>query len=169
MNYAKAGVFFFFCWLVQTTLLWRIWPFGAAPSLILCATVCFAWLYDASYALVFGSVFGLFLDLQVHTLIGVTGLTLVFCCVPAMILRLYFNPERILPVIVAALAATPIYVFFQWGIHSLFGAPQGFLYVMGTVPELLIPQTLICIILHLLFVRTIIKDRKDRRFIGGAA
>ena len=167
MNYVKAGIFFIVCWLIQTTLLWRIWPFAAAPSLLLCAVVCFSWLYDEFYCLAYAAVFGLMLDLQVQSLFGVSGVALVLSCIPAFLLRTQFNPERTLPVVVSALVATPINVLTVWGINHIFRAPMSIVLVLRTLPELFVSQALICLVLHLLFVRTIIKDRKDRRFVGG--
>jgi len=167
MNYAKAGVFFFICWLLQTTLLWRIWPFGATPNLLLCAAVCFAWLYEANYGLVYAAVFGLMLDLQVQSLFGVQALALVLCCVPAMLMRIRLNPEHALPAVIAALSATFINNFSLWGIYHLFGAPAGFSLAARPLPGLLVSQAVICLFLHLLFVRTIIRHRRDRRYVGG--
>lgn len=167
MNYLKAGIFFFVCWLVQTTLLWRVWPFDASPNLPLCAAVCFSWLYDRNYGLVYAILFGILLDLQTQTLFGVTALALVLCCVPAFILRLYFNPERALPCALAALIATPVCLLTVWGFYHLFGSPVSLLSAIRTLPSLLISQSLISLILHLLFVRTIIHDKKDRRYTGS--
>jgi len=166
MNYAKAGIFFAVCWLIQTTLLWRIWPFGATPSLILCAVVCMAWLYDAYYCLVYGVVFGLLLDIQVQAMFGVQAVAFVLCCVPPFLLRLGFNPERTFPVVISALAATPIHAFSVWGIYYIFGVPKVITLVLPTLPEQFVSQAIICLVLHLLLVRTIIKDRRDRRFDG---
>ena len=167
MNYAKAGVFFFICWLVQATLLWRIWPFGAAPSLVLCASVCFAWLYDANYSLVYAIVFGLLTDIQTQALLGPTALALVLCCVPAYLLRLYFNPERALPAVFAALAATLVYVFALLCVCHAAGAVAGLPPAMRTLPGLLASHAIICFLMHILFVRTIIRHRGDRRYSGG--
>ena len=167
MNYIKAGIFFAVCWLVQTTLLWKVWPFGAAPSLLLCAVVCFSWLYDEFFCLAYAVVFGLLLDLQVHSLFGVTGVALVLSCIPAFLLRTQFNPERVLPLVLSALVATPISALTIWGINHIFGVPKSIVLVLQTLPELFVSQALICLVLHLLFVRTIIRDRRDRRFVGG--
>ena len=166
MNYIKAGILFTICWLVQTTLVWRIWPFGAAPSLLLCAVVCFSWLYDEFYCIVYAVVFGLLLDLQVQSLFGVTGVALVLSCIPAFLLRTQFNPERTFPLVVSALVATPINVLVIWGINHLFGVPMNITLALRTLPELFISQAFICLVLHLLLVRTIIKDKRDRRFVG---
>ena len=167
MNYAKAGVFFFVLWLIQTTLLWRVWPFGAAPHLLLCATVCFAYLFNSNFAFVYAIVFGLLLDLQVQYLFGVSALLLVLCCIPAWLLSYSFNPERALPCVIAALIATLINVFGLWGIYSLFGAPASIFVSIRMLPELLISQAALCLVLHIVFVRIIIRDRRDRRYMGG--
>ena len=168
MNYIKAGIIFTICWLVQTTLLWKIWPFGAAPSLLLCAVICFSWLYDEFYSIAYAVVFGLLLDIQVHSLVGVSGVAFVLSCIPAFLLRLQFNPERTFPLVVSALVATPINVLTVWGISRLFSIPTSITLALQTLPELFVSQALICLVLHLLLVRTIIKDRRDRRFVGGA-
>ena len=167
MNYVKAGIFFFICWLFQTTLMWRIWPFGAAPSLLFCAVICFAWLYRSNYFLVYAVCFGLLLDLQSSQIFGVQALALVLCSVPALLLRLYFHPERTLAAMLAALIGTPVYLFTVWGAHRLFGTAIDISLVIPDLPQLGISQTLICLILHISFVRTIIKDKKDRRYVGG--
>lgn len=167
MNYGKTGIFFFILWLIQTTLLWRVWPFGSAPNILLCAVVCFAWLYNANHAFVFAIMFGLLLDLQVQSLFGVSALLLVLCCIPAWLLRRYFNPERALPCVLAALIATGINAFGFWGIYRIFGAPANIILVVRELPELMVSQAVICLVLHIVFVRTIIKDKRDRRYIGG--
>jgi len=167
MNYLKAGIFFFIIWIIQTTLLWRIWPFGSTPHLLLCAVVCFAYLYSANYAFVYAIAFGLLLDIQVQSLFGVSALLLVLCCIPAWSMRFHFNPERILPCVIAALIATFINVFGLWAIYVLFGTPASIILTIRELPELLISQAVICLVLHIIFVRTIIKDRRDRRYIGG--
>ena len=167
MTWFKAGIFFLILWLVQTTLLWRIWPFGAAPSLLLCAAVCFCWLYEAYYGLAFAVVFGLLLDIQLGNLFGVWALAFVLAILPAMVLRRSFNPERVLPFLVITLIATLICAFIVWGINSMFGAPASALLLLRALPALFISQAVICIALQLIFVRTIIKHRRDRRYIGG--
>ena len=167
MNWVKATIFFFIIWLVQTTLLWRIWPFGSTPLLLLCAVLCFAWLYDAYYSIVFAVGFGLLLDLQTQALFGVWALAFFLACLPALLVRRSFNPERILPFVCIALFATVICVLVVWGINRIFGAPAGILLALGTLPELLLSHVVICILLHMLFVRTIIKHRRDRRYVGG--
>ena len=163
MNYVKAGIFFFICWLVQTTLLWRVWPFEAAPSLLLCAAVGFSWLYNRNYGLVYALVFGLLLDIQTQILFGTSALALVLGCVPAMALRRHFNPENPLPNMLSALLATLVSVFVTWGICHIFGSPAGILLAVRTLPTLLISHAIICFILHISFVRTIIKHGRDRR------
>lgn len=167
MNFAKAGLFFFACWLVQSTLLWQIWPFGAAPSLVLCAAVCFAWLYDAGYSLAYAIVFGLLIDIQTQALFGPTALSLVLCCIPAWLLRRHFNSERSLPAVFAALSATPVYVFALWGICHVSGAPAGIRLAALTLPGLLVSHAIICFLFHILLVRTVIRHRGDRRYTGG--
>ena len=167
MNWIKAGILFFILWLVQTTLLWQVWPAAVTPSLLLCAAVCFVWLYDTWYGLVYAIFFGLLLDLQTQSLFGVCALSLVLAVLPVAGLRLFFNHERFLPVIFSAIAATGIYAFAVWGLNRIFGAPASFLLVLQTLPVLLITQAIICLLLHIIFVRTIIKHRKDRRYTGG--
>jgi len=167
MNYVKAGIFFFICWLLQTTLLWRVWPFGASPSLLLCAVIVFAWLYRSNYFLVYAVIFGLLLDMQMSQIFGVQALALVLCSVPVLLLRMYFHPERTLAAGLAAMIGTPVYVLTVWGAHRLFGTVIGLDLVLTDLPELIISQALICLILHISLVRTIIKDRKDRRYAGG--
>ena len=167
MNYVKAGALFFVLWLVQTTVLWRLWPFGAAPHLVLCAVVCFAYLFNSNFAFVYAIVFGLLLDLQTQSLFGVSALLLVLCCIPAWLLSYAFNPERSLPCVFAALIATVINTVGLWGIYSLFGAPAAFFPSVRELPQLLISQAVICLLLHIIFVRIIIRDRRDRRYLRG--
>ena len=167
MNWIKAGILFFILWLIQTTLLWSVWPLAAAPSLLLCAAVCFVWLYDSWYGLVYALVFGLLIDIQTQNLFGVCAVSFVLAVLPAMGLRLIFNHERALPVIAAGLAATIICAFANWGINHVFGAPASVQLVLQTLPALLVSHAVICLLLHIVFVRTIIKHRKDRRYVGG--
>ena len=167
MTWPKAGVFFFVLWLIQTTLLWRIWPFGAAPSLLLCAAICFVWLYDSYYGLAYAVLFGLLLDMQVQSLFGVFALAMFVGCLPALVLRRFFNPERVFPYLLTVWGGTIITVFVVLGINRMFGAPASITLAFGTLPPLLVSHAVICLVLHILFVRTIIRHRRDRRYVGG--
>lgn len=167
MSWPKAGVFFFILWLVQTTLLWRVWPFGASPLLLLCAAVCFVWLYDEYYGIAYALIFGLLIDLQAQNLFGIWALALFLACLPPLVLRRFFNHERIVPFLLTTLLSTLLCVVVVWGVNRMFGAPASFMLVLGALPELLVSHVIICLVLHLAFVRTIIKHRRDRRYVGG--
>jgi rod shape-determining protein MreD len=167
VKYYKAGIVFFVAFLVQTTLLGDLFGSGVAPNLLLCLTVVFTFLYDESYGLVFGIVFGMLLDLSTQTIFGTQTLTFVLAAIPPLLLRQVFNPEKILPDVFVAVLATPINAFPVWWIYHLAGSLGKLRYVIDNLATLMVLHAVIALVLHLLLVRTIIRNRRDRRYNGG--
>ncbi|MDR3305325.1 MAG: rod shape-determining protein MreD [Clostridiales Family XIII bacterium] len=169
MRYYKAAILFFIAFLIQTTILGGVSIRGVSPNLLLCLVVVFSFLYDESYGLILGIVFGLLLDLSTQTLFGIQTITFVAAGIPPLIFRRLFNRERVLPDILMALIATPINVFAVWFAYHLTGSPVKIDHAVGALPGLLISHAVIVCILHLLLVRTIIRHKRDRKYLGGTA
>ena len=75
-----------------------------------------------------------------------------------------FNHEKVLPDLLMAVIATPINSFFVWGIYRLAGSPVHVRYVLYTLPPLIVMHCILVALLHLIFVRSVIRHRRDRSF-----
>ena len=167
MKYYKAAIIFFIAFILQTTVLSRIFVLGATPNLLLCLTVVFVYLYDENYGLVYGLVFGALLDITTQLYFGVETLAIVLACIPALFLRRIFNPEKIPPSVLSILLATVINLFGVWTIYAISGVETNIAVVISTIPGLFFSHIILAIVLHLCFVRTIIRHRGDRNYSGG--
>jgi len=167
MRYWKAAICFFLVFLIQTTALGDLFRAGAAPNLLLVFVVVYTWMYEESYGLVFGIVFGVMLDLSTQTIFGAQTLTFVLAAIPPMLLRNVFNPERLFADVLMVALATPINTIPVWCLYHLAGSTTHFLHTLENLPMLVILHVGIAAVLHLCLVRSIIKNRRDRRFVGG--
>jgi ABC-type thiamin/hydroxymethylpyrimidine transport system permease subunit len=77
--------------------------------------------------------------------------------------RSIFNHEKLLPDMLMAVIATPICAFLTWIVYHLTGSPISISYTIQSLPVLMISQAILVGILHLIFVRSVIRHRRDRR------
>jgi len=121
-------------------------------------------MYDERYGLVYGLIFGVLLDLTQSLYFGPQTLTFFLAYIVAGLMRKVFNQEKVIPDVLCALIITPVYAFILWGSYRLVGNPKDVSYVLESLPALLIMHAVLTALFHLLFVRGIIRHRRDRRY-----
>jgi hypothetical protein len=62
-----------------------------------------------------------------------------------------------------AAIATPLNAFLVWGIYRFAGSPMDVMIPLRSLPVLLLSQCILTGLLHLLFVRSVIRHRRDRK------
>jgi rod shape-determining protein MreD len=169
MRYYFAAPIFLLALLLQTTVLWRVTIFGYSPNLLLCLVVVFSFLYEERFGLVLGAVFGGLLDVATSLYFGPQAITFVMVYLVVRLLRNVFNHEKMIPDVLMALIATPINVFFVWLIYRMCGVPTNFIFVLKPLLPLLLMHAVLTALLHLIFARSVIRYRHDRRYTGGLA
>ncbi|MDR1067850.1 MAG: rod shape-determining protein MreD [Clostridiales Family XIII bacterium] len=169
MRYYFAAPIFLLAFLLQTTVFWRVTIFGYSPNLLLCLVVVFSFLYEERFGLVLGAVFGCLLDIATSPYVGPQAITFVMVYIAARLLRNVFNHEKLIPDVLTALIATPVNVLFVWLIYRLCGVPTNFIFALKPLLPLLLMHAVITALLHLIFVRSVIRYRHDRRYTGGLA
>ncbi|MDR0886273.1 MAG: rod shape-determining protein MreD [Clostridiales Family XIII bacterium] len=167
MSYKLAVPLFFIALILQTTVLNKIAIYGYAPNLLLCMVVVFSFLYQRLYGLVLGAIFGILLDLVTKPIVGIESLTFLVTFIIASALSEYFNHEKLLPDLVTGVIATVLSVGIKYLLYLLVGYTVNLSVCLESL-KVLIPYNLVVIaILHLVFVRSIIRFYNDRKFQGG--
>jgi rod shape-determining protein MreD len=163
MRYYIATPVFLLAFLLQTLVLGRFTVFGQSPNLLLCLVVVFSFLYEERYGLVLGLVFGAMLDIATSWYFGVQTITFVLTYGFVSLFRNIFNHEKLLPDMLMAVGATPLNCFLVWGVYRLCGSPSNVMNAVHSLPVLLVSQCVLTGVLHLIFVRSVIRHRKDRK------
>lgn len=167
MRYYKAVIIFFIAFIIQTTVLSNVLVLGISPNILLCLTVVFTYLYDQNFGLVCGLIFTLLIDFTTSMVVGVETFTVALACIPVVIVRMIFNPERTVPCALLAVAATFINIFGVWALYNISGVSANISSSLSMLPGSLFCNVILTIVLHLFFVRTIIRHKKDRNYSGG--
>jgi rod shape-determining protein MreD len=163
MKYYIAIPVFLLAFLIQTTVLYHVTIFGYTPNLLLCLVIVFSFLYEEHYGLILGLAFGAMLDVSTSWYFGVQTITFLLTYTFVTLLRRVFNHETLLPDMLMAVIATPLNVFFVWGVYRLAGSPMTVMIPLRSLPVLVISQCILTGVLHLIFVRSVIRYRRDRK------
>jgi rod shape-determining protein MreD len=166
MRWYIAAPVFFAGFLIQTTLLTGFELWGQSPNLLLVMTCVFSFLYREPYGLIMGAVFGALLDVATSWYFGPQAISFVIAFVIARPFGRVFNHEWFLPQIMIAALATPVNVFLMWGMGRLAGSPVHIHFAIESLPALLIMHCALAVILHFIFVRSVIRHGIDRKYYG---
>jgi rod shape-determining protein MreD len=166
MRWYIAVPVFFAAFLIQTTLLTGFELWGHSPNLLLALTCVFSFLYREPYGLVMGAAFGALLDVATSGYFGPQAISFVIAFLIARPFGRVFNHEWFLPQILIAALATPVNVFLMWGMGRLAGSPVHLRFAIESLPALLIMHCALAVILHFIFVRSVIRHGIDRKYYG---
>lgn len=160
-RYIFAGLGFLLAFILQTTILKNIAIFGWSPNLLLCLVVVCSILYDDRTGLIYGIIFGLLLDYMTGLYLGPSAIAFTLIYMIAILIRQFFNHERLLPELILAGVSTPVYLCIAWAFHIISGNPASFMIVLKALSVLLIYNTVLIILLHLVLVRGVVSHRRD--------
>jgi rod shape-determining protein MreD len=167
MHYYIAAPVFLVAFLLQTTVFWKLPLFGYSPNLLLCLAVVFSFLYDERYGLILGAIFGIMLDIATSVYVGPYAISFVIVYLIVRLLRNVFNHEKLVPDVLMALIATVVCILVVWIIDRLCGIQLDFIFAIKSLLPLLIMHAVITALLHLIFVRSVVRYRNDSRYEGG--
>jgi rod shape-determining protein MreD len=163
--YISAPVFFV-AFLVQITLLGGIELWGHSPNLLLCMVSVFSFLYIRPYGLIMGVAFGALLDVATSWYFGPQAISFVIAFLIARPFSRVFNHEWFFPQVIIVAIATPVNVFLLWGMGRIAGSPVHIRFALESLPSLLIMHCVLVVILHFIFVRSVIRHGIDRKYYG---
>jgi rod shape-determining protein MreD len=163
MRWYIAAPIFFGAFILQITLLFKLEFFGHSPNLMLCMVCVFSFLYREPLGLYLGVAFGALLDLTTSWYFGPQSISFVLAFLIARPFGKVFNHEWFLPQIFVAAIATPINVFLLWGMYRIAGSTVRVHFAFESLPPLLIMNVALAVILHFMFVRTVIRHGIDRK------
>ncbi|MDR1292054.1 MAG: rod shape-determining protein MreD [Clostridiales Family XIII bacterium] len=166
MRWYIAAPVFFAAFIIQVSLPSGAGLWGYSPNLLLCMTCVFSFLYKEPYGLIMGAVFGALLDVATSWYFGPQAISFVIAFLIARPFGKVFNHEWFLPQIIIAAIATPINVFLMWGMGRLAGGLTHIRFALEPLPALLIMHCALAVVLHFIFVRTIIRHGIDRKYYG---
>jgi rod shape-determining protein MreD len=166
MRWYLAVPVFFAAFIIQTVLLPGVGLWGYSPNLLLCLVCVFSFLYREPYGLIMGAVFGALLDVATSWYFGPQAISFVLAFLIARPFGRVFNHEWFLPQIIIAVIATPVNVFLLWGMGRAAGSPVHVHFAFESLPALLIMHCALVVILHFLFVRSVIRHGMDKKYYG---
>jgi rod shape-determining protein MreD len=166
MRYLYAIPIFLFIFILQTTFTRLVDGFNG-PNLLLCLVVVFSFLYYRLFGLILGCSFGILLDIVSKPIVGIESLTLIIAFIIPVVMRLFFSEEKLIPCVFAGLLATTLNIFIKLGIYKFSGFSLGVFDAVIALRNELILNSIVIIIFHIIFVKSIIKFKKDKRFQGG--
>jgi rod shape-determining protein MreD len=166
MRWYLAVPVFFAAFIIQTVLFpwFELW--GYSPNLLLCMTCVFSFLYRTPYGITVGVPFGALLDVATSWHFGPQAISCVIAFLIARPFGKVFNREWFLPQIAIVAIATPVNVFVMWGMGRLAGSPVHVRFAVESLPALLLMHCALAVILHFIFVRSIIRHGIDRKYYG---
>ncbi|MDR1496241.1 MAG: rod shape-determining protein MreD [Clostridiales Family XIII bacterium] len=164
MRWYLAAPVFFAAFIIQTVLLNGFELWGHSPNLLLCVVCVFSFLYREPYGLVMGVIFGALLDVATSWYFGSQAISFVIAFLIARPFGRVFNHEWFFPQIIIAALATPVNVFLMWGMGRLAGSPVHVRFAAESLPALLIMHCVLAVILHFLFVRSVIRHGIDKKY-----
>lgn len=166
-RYLFTGIWFIVALIIQTTVLRHIAILGYSPNLIMCSVVVFSFLYQEKVGLVYGVIFGLILDAITAVYIGPSAISFTLAYMFITFIRHFFNHEKLLPEILLSAVSTLVNLCIMWVFYSLSGHPTSIMIMVKALPVLLVYNTVVVIILHLIFVRGVIKHKRDNKVTGN--
>ncbi len=166
-RYLYGGLGFLLAFILQTTVLKHIAVFGLSPNLILCLVVVCSFIYEEKIGLIYGIAFGLLLDFATNIYIGPSSIAFVLIYLFVIAIRRVFNHERLLPELLLAGVSTPLYMFTMWLLYLMAGSPVSIIVVLKALPVLLIYNAICIVLLHILLVKGVVKNRRDAGFKGS--
>jgi rod shape-determining protein MreD len=164
MRWYIAAPVFFAAFIIQTTLLNGFELWGYSPNLLLCMTCVFSFLYREPYGLIMGVVFGALLDVATSWYFGPQALSFALAFLIARPFGRVFNHEWFFPHIIIVAIATPVNVFLMWGMGRAAGSPVHVRFAFESLPSLLLTQCALVVVLHFIFVRSVIRHGIDKKY-----
>lgn len=166
MRYYLAIPLFLLAFLLQTTIFWRIPIAGYSPNILLCMVVVFSFIYQERYGLILGIAFGLLLDISTSLFLGIQAISFVVVFLIVRLFRSIFNHESMLTDMIMGVLATPLNLFIVWLLNKMMGESLSVILVLKAILPLSIMHFILVGIIHLIFIGTVIKYRRDMKFTG---
>jgi len=147
---------------LQSTILPRFGLFSCTPNLLLCLTVMTALRSEGYVGLIMGVAVGLVQDIFYGPMIGIAALC--YFCVALVILMTKYLVYRnsAASVLIVGAVSTMTYSFMYWGISVIMGSGHHLMYMVKTLPQLLIYNSVVFFIMHVLIRRQERKYPEDR-------
>ncbi|WP_419824256.1 rod shape-determining protein MreD [Anoxybacterium hadale] len=166
MKYRYSFLLFFIAFLLQTTVLNHFGIFGMSPNLILCLVVIFSFLFEGYHGIIYGLLFGLFVDICFAQIIGIASIGLFSIALICSELKRYLYKESVVSIVIVSLVSTTVYGLMYWGIYRMLGNGFDFLYVAEKEAILLGYHAVVTLIIYH-FVSKSFKHRSDRYMYRG--
>lgn len=167
MRYPYAFLMGGIAFLLQSTMLSHLSIFGTTPNLVLCSVILLSFLYEGTYGMAVGVVFGLIQDISFSLIIGPAA----FCNFVVAILigevRHFLYRDSVFNLSLAALIGTITYYGLNWLILALFGGIYGIAVLLLKVPILFATQLVVLLVYYLSIGRRSIRHPEDRYYRGN--
>lgn len=147
---------------LQSTVFPQFSLFSCTPNLLLCLTVTVALRSEGYMGLIMGVIAGLLQDIFFGQMIGIAALCYFFLTLTIMLTRHLVYKNSAASILIVGAVSMVAYSFMYWGISVLMGSGHHLLYMAKTLPQLLIYNSVVFLILHVFFCRQERKYPEDR-------
>ena len=147
---------------LQSTIFPQFALFSCTPNLLLCLTVMVSLRSEGYMGLVMGVAIGLVQDIFFGQMIGIAALC--YYCLALLILltKHLIYKNSVASVLFIGAISTVGYSFLYWGISAIMGSSYHLLYMAKMLPQLLIYNSVVILIMHVLIRRQEHKYPEDR-------
>lgn len=167
MKYKTGFLFFLLGLIFESTILPRFSIFGITANVLLCFVILFSYLYDKPIGLIFGTIFTLMRDVLVEPVVGIGALNIFALALLIQLLRVYFNKENLITVLIFSVGGTIIYNLGYWLLLMLAGFNFGILFILEKLPIMIILNVITVVVLYFILIGRITRYRSDEKYQGG--
>lgn len=165
MSYKQGFFLYLGAFLLQPFLYELIPGLSGSLNLILCLTVMLTFLFDETFpGLFFGLIFGLIGDVLYGLYTGPGAFALMIVGILVFVSKGFTNRENIFNALLVMLISTWLYTTIYWLIYHCLGSPYGYLFAMESIPLMLVFNCIAAAGLYFIFIKRVIKYRRDRYF-----
>ena len=148
--------------LLQCTVLPQFDLFSCTPNLLLCLTVMVALRSESFMGVILGVCAGLVQDIFFGQMIGIAALCYFCLALLIMLTKYLVYKNSATSVLIIGAVSTITYSFLYWGISVIMGSTYHVWYMVKMLPQLLIYNSVVFLIMHVLIRRQERKYPEDK-------
>lgn len=162
MNYIYAFLYFFFGFILQSTILKYFSVLGVVPNVIFVFVILFSFLFAEKYGIVYGAIFGLIQDICFGQVVGINALVNFTIAFFLSEIKRYVYRDNIWAVIFLTAILNAYDHFAVWAFIRLYGSNYDFLHMLYKMPVEMIYNIVLITLLYKAFIKWIIRYRGDK-------
>ena len=162
LKYRFVIPLYLFLFLLQCTVLPQFDLFSCTPNLMLCLTVLLALRNDSFMGMGIGFAAGLLQDMFFGERIGIAALCYFGLTLVIMLTKQFTYKNSTTSVMIFGAVSTVMYSFLYWVLSWIMGSGYHILYMVKMLPQLLIYNCFVLLLMHFILHKQEKKYPEDR-------